>query len=295
MLAEDWRACVKATLWDSRACQLGEGPLWHPDRNTLFWFDIPQNRLLWRSASGPGDCALPESFSAAARVDQDHLIMASETGLWLFDIANQSLEKLCALDAENPITRSNDGRADPFGGFWIGSMGKGHEPGVAGIWRYFKGELRQLFHGLTVANSLCFSPDGDWAYFTDTPTCKVMRVRLDRAGWPKEPPELFLDLSGPRLFPDGAVTDLQGRFWVALWNSYRVSVFEQGREIAQIPLPAKLVACPAFGGPELSQLFITTARTGLSEKRLNETALHGMTFRADTGFQGRAEPCVLLG
>lgn len=295
MLAADRRACVKATLWDRRACELGEGPLWHPERDTLFWFDIPQHQLLWRGPSGPGDIALPQSFSAAARVDRDQLIMASETGLWLFDINSQTLEKLCALDAENPVTRSNDGRADPHGGFWIGSMGKNFEPGVGGIWRYYKGEIRQLFHGLTVANSICFSPEGDWAYFTDTPTRKVMRVELDPSGWPKETPELFLDLSAPELFPDGAVTDLQGRFWVALWNSYRVGVFENGREIARVELPAKLIACPAFGGPDMSLLFITTARTGLSEKRLNETPTHGMTFRADTGFQGRAEPCVLLG
>jgi len=161
-----------------------------------------------------------EHVSAAGWVDDDTLLIASETGLGLFDIATGRQQRLAALEAETSVTRSNDGRADPWGGFWIGTMGKAAEPGAGAIYRYFRGEIRRVFDRITIPNAICFSPDGDWLYFTDTPRRTIWRQRLrDADGWPApEAPESFVDLTGAGLNPDGAVVDRDGRLWNAQWG-----------------------------------------------------------------------------
>jgi len=135
------------SVFDDRRCELGEGPLWHPGRKQLFWFDILGKRLLTRTDDGARDWQFSELVSAAGWVDDENLLIASETALFRFDLDSGARSEVCALEADQPNTRSNDGRADPQGGFWIGTMGKTAEPGAGAIYRWFRGELRRLFPG----------------------------------------------------------------------------------------------------------------------------------------------------
>ena len=122
-----------STVFDDRPCELGEGPLWHPERQQLFWFDIIGKRLMTRDGQEPHSWAFDEHVSAAGWVDRDALLLASETGLWRFDLNTADRSLITPLEADNPVTRSNDGRADPWGGLWIGTMGKEAEPGAGSI------------------------------------------------------------------------------------------------------------------------------------------------------------------
>ena len=172
------------TLHDTRVCTLGEGPLWHPERQTLYWFDIIGKKLMANTAEGPQEWQFDNYVSAAGWIDRDRILMASATGLWDFNLETGKRDLVVEMEADNPVTRSNDGRADPWGGFWIGTMGINAEKGAGAIYRYYKGEVRQLFLGITITNAICFAPDGSHAYFCDTMTRKIMRqplVELD--GW----------------------------------------------------------------------------------------------------------------
>ncbi|KIN60689.1 SMP-30/Gluconolaconase/LRE domain protein [Sulfitobacter noctilucae] len=285
------------TPFDTRLCSLGEGPLWHPDRQTLYWFDILGQRMLAQGEDGQTqEWQFDESFSAAGIIDAERLFLTSETAFWTFDIGNGERERLCAFDAENPLTRSNDGRADPWGGFWVGTMGKETEPGIAAIYRYYKGELRQLVEGVTVSNTISFAPDQNCAYYTDTPTHRIMRQPLTAAdGWPEGPAEVFVDLTEARLYPDGAVTDAAGNLWVAMWGGYCVVCFDPtGREVDRIAVPARQPSCPAFGGPDLRDLYVTSATTGVREEELTKRPMNGATFVQRDVAQGRPEPRVTL-
>jgi len=111
------------TPYDTRQCLLGEGALWHPLRQELFWFDILNRQLHSKRQSWE----LPELSSAAGWIDRDTLFVATETRLARFDLKNGQVTTVAQLEAESPGTRSNDGRADPWGGFWIGTMGKAAE------------------------------------------------------------------------------------------------------------------------------------------------------------------------
>lgn len=285
------------TIFDDRLCALGEGPLWHPERNTLFWFDILGKRLLSRDMDGAAqEWGFDEHFSAAGWVDRETLLIASETALWRFDIATGSKERIIALEADDPVTRSNDGRADPWGGFWIGTMGKKAEPEAGAIYRFFKAELRRLFAPITISNAICFAPDRSCSYFTDTVTQRIMRQPLRAEdGWPEGPAEVFVDLAEKRLNPDGAVTDAAGNLWCAMWGAACVVCFApDGSEVKRVEVPARQPTCPAWGGPHFGDMYVTSATDRLRDAELEQRPLNGGTFVFADVAVGRPEPRVIL-
>ncbi|EAR49889.1 Smp-30/Cgr1 family protein [Oceanicola granulosus HTCC2516] len=275
-------------LHDETCCTLGEGPLWHPGRDQLFWFDILSKRLHTRGQSWEFE----HCVSAAGWVADDKLLMASAVGLHLFDIDTGTSEDVCAMEADDSVTRSNDGRADPRGGFWIGTMGMNAEDGAGAIYRFHKGELRRLYPGISIPNAICFAPDGRFACFADTPSGQVMRVALDGEGWPDGEPEVFVDMNEAGLKPDGAVFDSDGNLWCAQFGAGRVSVYgTDGALKTFVGLPAAQTTCPAFGGEGRATLFVTSAAVGLSDA-LNPH--HGRTFAVETTARGQAEHQVRL-
>ncbi|WP_345739684.1 SMP-30/gluconolactonase/LRE family protein [Phaeobacter italicus] len=287
---------MMTAVFDDHRCDLGEGPLWHPKRQELFWFDITNNRMFARSIEGPTRIwDFDEMHSAAGWVSQAELVVASETGLWILNLEHDTRRLLSPLEADNPVTRSNDGRADPQGGFWIGTMGKSAQPGAGAIWRWYRGELRCLFPEITISNAICFSPDGSYAHFTDTVTKQVMKVALDAQGWPTGTPQVFLDLTTEGRNPDGAVLDADGLLWLAEWGSARVAAYDgNGRLGRTVSFAAPHTSCPAFGGPDLTTLFCTTAQEGMDDAARAASPQAGMTFAAAGIARGQAEHRVIL-
>ncbi|MGR3617318.1 MAG: SMP-30/gluconolactonase/LRE family protein [Paracoccaceae bacterium] len=283
-------------VFDHRPCSLGEGPLWHPERQQLFWFDILGRKLLTRDKEQCIEWTFDEHVSAAGWVDHDTLLMASETGLWRFSIETGQRVLVHALEAEDPVTRSNDGRADPWGGFWIGTMGKNAEAERGSIYRFFRGELRKLFDRIAISNAICFAPDRSHAVYSDTVTGRVMRQTLEAdTGWPVGAPEVFLDLKDEGLNPDGAVMDMAGTLWVAQWGASRVAAYApDGKLLETVSFAAEQTSCPAFGGDDMSTLFCTSARVGLSEKVKQGQPHNGMTFAVKTAARGQKEHKVIL-
>ena len=268
---------ARARMIDERTCFLGEGPLWHPDRETLFWFDIIGNRLLARGPEGLEEWQLGEHHSAAGIVDENTLLVASETGLWTFDIPTGRRSPVSKLEANLPDTRSNDGRADSQGGFWIGTMGKKAEAGRGAIYRYYEGELRPLVSGMTVPNAICFAPDGACAYFACTAQQKIHRQRLDAKGWPIGEAETFVDLAAEGLYPDGAVVDADAGVWNAQWGAGRVARYTpDGQFDIAIEIPGKNSTCPVFGGRDLETLYVTSAQEGLTSPGPDDGKLYAV-------------------
>jgi sugar lactone lactonase YvrE len=285
---------MSAKTFDDRACILGEGPLWHPGRGQLFWFDIMGRRLLTRSGDGSNQWQFDRHVSAAGWIDRDTLLIASETDLFRFDLSTGEERRVLPLEDRNPATRSNDGRADPFGGFWIGTMGKHAEEGAGALYRYFRGEIVQLRDGITIPNATCFSPDGRIAYFADTARHLVWCIPLDAEGWPDGEWEIWLDHRDSDINPDGAVVDAAGRFWCAEWGGARVACYDaDGRIVDEIALDVPQPTCPAFGGDDLSTLYVTSARQGLPSDAMDEAPRSGMTLAARVGVRGQAEHRVV--
>lgn len=278
-------------IFDETPCLLGEGPLWHPETGTLYWFDILSMRLYEATPHAVRQWQFDEHVSAAGWVSDTQLLMASASSLSLFDVATAKAEPVAALEADNPVTRSNDGRADPWGGFWIGTMGINAEHEAGAIYRYYRGEVRKLYDKISISNAICFAPGASHAYFCDTPKRQIMRVACDEAnGWPVGDPEVHIDMREEGLSPDGAVVDAEGRLWNAQWGKGRVAAYDSGGTFLEdLRFPALNTTCPAFGGPDLTRLYCTSASDAAPE-----TGPQGATFAVELSIKGQAEHKVIL-
>lgn len=282
-------------IFDNRPCELGEGPFWHPERQQIFWFDILGQKILSGTAKTATAWEMPEMVSAAGWINRSELMVASETALLRFNIDELELSTIVPLEADNPKTRSNDGRADPQGGFWIGTMSKTKEKGAGAIYRYYRGEVRRLFPDMTIPNAICFPPDGKSAHFTDTTTARVMRVTLDAQGWPVGTPEVYLDLAAEGLHPDGAVIDSTGLMWLAQWGASRVAAYApDGSFVRAVEFDAPHTSCPAFGDPHLTTLYCTTALSDMDAAARAANPNSGMTFFQRNVAEGQPEHQVIL-
>lgn len=287
---------MSAIVFDDHCCALGEGPLWHPDRQSLFWFDI-DNQVMFEKTDGGRrvEYHFDRTVSAVGLTNGDELIVASEHNLFTFNLASGTQRVLCELEADNPLTRSNDGRADPFGGFWIGTMGFEAQANLGAIYRYYKGELQQLFSGITIPNAICFSPHRAAAFYTDSATRVIWQVGLDDEGWPAGEPLPLIDLREEDFAPDGAVCDREGRLWLAQWMASRVAVYsDRGKILETHPVPTSQATCPAFGGPDFSTLFVTTAGAHLPAELQGTQPLAGFVFKIEGVGPGQAEHRVIL-
>lgn len=280
-------------VFDPTRCVLGEGPLWHPAREQFLWFDINRHQLLIREGKNTRVVQFDEHVSAAGWVDDSSVLIASETRLILFDLDRERSEDVEGLEPDITTTRSNDGRADPWGGFWIGTMAKDHAEKAGAIYRYYKGELRRLYPGISIPNAMCFAPNRKHAYFTDTVTKQIMRQPLEPdRGWPEGEPEVFVDTTAEGLHPDGAVVDAAGTLWCAMFGAGTVVAYApDGNEVQRIAFDAPQTTCPAFGGPDLSTLFCTSAARDMPG---DDGKPHGAVFAVPETGHGQAEHRVRL-
>jgi sugar lactone lactonase YvrE len=283
-------------LCDER-CHLGEGPTYDAATDTAWWFDILNGRL-FEAHLGSGQARIHElgrMASALARIDEGRQLIAAEDGLYIRSVADGSLVLYRPLEADSPGTRSNDARVHASGTFWIGTMGRRAEAGAGAIYALYRGEVLRLFAGITIPNAICFSPDGVLGYFADTATNVLYRVLLNPLnGLPRGAPEVLLRHRGVGGL-DGAVVDASGLIWNARWGGGCVDVYSpQGVHLRSLHVPAHQASCPAFVGPDLSRLLVTSAWQDMDEAARAADPEHGRTFVIEAGTRGRAEPDVKL-
>lgn len=289
---------VGAAVLDTHACHLGEGPTYDPVADRLFWFDIVEKKLFEHELRAGRTTVhdLPVMASALAMVDGDRQLLAAETGLWLRDRVGGALSPVVEIEADDPLTRSNDARVHPCGAFWIGTMGKAAERKAGSIYWYFRGELRRLYGEITIPNSICFSPDGSTAYFADTMKNILFRVDCDPAtGLPSSEPSVFFDWRRGEGGLDGSVTDRDGLLWNARWGAGSVDAYDaSGKRIRSVAVPARQPSCPAFVGGDLSRMAVTSAWQDMDEAARAADPMAGMTFLLPGAFRGKPEPRVAL-
>lgn len=289
---------VAVRVIDDVRCHLGEGAAYDAATDTAWWFDILEKRLHeLRLADGAVHRhALPFMASALAVIDDARQLVAAADGLYVRTRADGRLERVAALEADNPATRSNDGRAHPSGTFWIGTMGRQAQAHAGTIYAFHAGEVRPLFPGITIPNAICFSPDGGTGYFADTKSNVLHRVALDpETGLPTGAPESLHVHDGPGGL-DGAVVDAQGRIWCAIWGGACLRAFSpDGECVRSVAVPARQPTCPVFVGADFGRVLVTSAYEGMDEAARAADAQHGRTFLVEIGVTGRAEPRVRLG
>ena len=286
------------SILNAPASMLGEGPTYDPHTDTAWWFDILGHKLFEYALSSNtvNIHDLPVMGSLLARVDRERQVIATETGLHLRHVGTGKMELITPIEADNTVTRSNDGRVHRCGALWIGTMGKSAEDKAGAIYHVARGVVTKLFPDISIPNAICFSPDGAIAYFTDTSTALLMRVAIDPAtALPTGTPEVFYDHHGGDGGLDGSVCDEDGTIWNARWGGGCVDAYSpDGKRISTLKVPAGKTTCPAFVGPNADRLLVTSASEGLSADQLAADPNAGSTFLLDHPVKGRFEPDYIV-
>jgi sugar lactone lactonase YvrE len=275
---------------------LGESPWWHPQEQMLYWADIAGFHLhrmnvftgevqSWRMPSEPG-CFAPAKSGGFIIALRERIVRVREWG--------GELQTLCSFDHDAKTTRANDGKCDPNGRFWAGTMFEPRTANEAKLWSYSATEGLQFKQGdAVVANCLVFSPDGKTVYWADTPQHTIWAWDVDLVsgamknrrvfkqflpkpeGWQSGLP----DNAGYLGRPDGAAMDTQGNLWVAMFEGKRVlQISPQGKMLQTIEAPVTTCTMPAFGGDDMQTLYLTTARHNRSEAELVREPEMGCVF-----------------
>src|SRR5690606_33880068 len=272
--------------------------IWHPGRQQLFFFDIVEQSLYAADETGEivESWLFNESVAAAAIVDNDTLAIATENGLIRFDLTVGGINRIEDIERDVPTNRANDSRVHPSGAFWIGTMVKEGSAKAGAVYHYRAGTLTTIIPSAAIPNATCFSPDGRIAYWSDTPTKKIMKCATDpQTGLPTGDWELFADVSDHRGAPDGAVVDSEGYVWNARWGGNCVVRHAPDGSIDRvIEVPASQVTYPCFGGKDLKTLYITTAAVGLSDDQLAKEPAAGGIFAIDVDVPGLPEAKIIL-
>ena len=236
--------------------------------------------------TGVQTCALP--ICAVVPVEDGGVVVALETGIYRFHIPDQ-FEKLADYPSDAaPNTRFNDGKCDPFGRLWIGTMDKNAKPYQGKLYRLDGQKWVGILDNISISNGLAWSPDQRTMYYIDTFEQAVYGFDFDGVSGEISQKRIVVTISDSMGSPDGMTVDSTGKLWIALWGGSGVACFDPqtGQLLGKIEVPALNVTSCEFGGPDLKTLIISTAREGLSEEQLKQYPLSGKVFFVYTPFRG---------
>lgn len=268
---------------------LGEGPSWDRGTGRLLWADISSAKIFRLDpASGAVETHdMPKRATTAVMRDDASALVSLEDGLAFYDFATRTLTRSVSIDAARDRTRLNDAKCDPQGRFWVGSMDEDESEALGDLHRVETDmSVTAMNLPVVISNALAWSPEGDVMYFADTPSKTILRYPFDGASGTLGAPEVFARVEGDG-HPDGATVDARGRLWNAEWGGGRVTCYApDGRVETRIDLPVSQPTCPAFGGPDMGTLYVTSARTGLDDAALEREPQAGGLFAVRPGAVG---------
>lgn len=269
--------------------RLGEGPCWHPQRQTLWWIDILGPRFFEADLTGapPRVLESTQMIGAVVPTRSGGLVAALRDGIHRIDPDSGAATLWAAAPGHDPKDfRFNDGKVDPLGRFWAGTLALDFRSGQSRLYRIDADRsVHVMREGVSISNGLAWSSDARTLYYIDSPTRTVQAFAFDLEHGTIGPPRVAISLGEADGFPDGCCMDVEGCLWVAHWGAGKVSRWDPqaSRLLGTIALPVANVTSCAFGGARRDQLFITTA---VDDKRAEPEPEAGYLFRIDPGVTG---------
>ncbi len=287
----------EVTAWSGTPGLLSEGPRWHEQRQELLWVDI-LGRHMHRGTLTPGGAlarvqtiSIDRHIGAVAPALGGGYVLAAGPG-FLFVDDTGSIHELAQPEAGRTDVRMNDGACDPQGRFWAGTMAYDESPGAGSLYRLeLDGSCTTVLTGLTVSNGIGWSPDASMMYLNDSGTGCVDVFHFDGSTGVISERRTLVRIDQPGVAPDGLTVDEQGGIWVALWGGAAVKRYgPDGSLLATVPVPVERPTSCAFGGPDRTTLFVTTARADLDEAALARQPDAGRVLSIE-GLGVRGLPC----
>ena len=275
--------------------EVGETPIWVPDEQAMYWIDLEGSAVhRYHPASGQRqDWSLDVAVTALARRASGGWVLATKTGLAFWDQDANASEIITDPTAETPDVRLNDSAVDRQGRLLVGSANVVQFDAPDGVLYRLDtdGTLHTIDEGYAVANGIGFSPDGATVYVTDMFRSRILVLDYDTEAGTVSNRRTFVDVPAETGLPDGLIVDAAGFLWSAHWGGSRVTRYDpEGAIERQVDLPVSNVTCMGFGGPDLDELYITTAWFFLSEEERKAQPQAGDVFRIKTDVQGLVEP-----
>jgi sugar lactone lactonase YvrE len=277
---------------DVPASVLGEGPLWSDRDGCLYWVDIVSFRLhaYWPSSKAHRSWAFETFVSALAECKSGGLILAHADRIVRFDPheSEQRLEEVVVLERDRPHNRLNDGKADPWGRFWVGSMRTAEDERGGRLWCVSPdGSARAVRDGVGVSNSLAFDAARGRVFFADSMSGEIEHAEIGPGSLPTTwQPFAKASQAGAGApapsqtgAPDGSCTDAAGYLWNAEWGGQRLCRYAPDGSLERvIAMPVTRPSCCTFGGARHRTLFVTSARYNMSPEELQADAMAGALF-----------------
>jgi sugar lactone lactonase YvrE len=270
---------------------LGEGPSWDPETRRLIWVDITAGLVhRFDPASGNDErFDIGQPVGAAVPTSDGRIALAVSDGFSFLDPATGTIERIAHVEEDLDETMMNDAKCDPAGRMWAGTKDAVASRPIGALYRL--GPDRQpvqVLTGLTVSNGLGWSPDRRTMYFIDSPTQRVDTFAFDLDNGEIADRRTLIEIPNAWGLPDGMTVDEEGFLWVAFWGGSAVRRFDpSGELVSRVDFPVSQVTSCSFGGEDLSDLYVTSARDGLSEAQLADQPLAGGLFRLRPGVRGQ--------
>lgn len=264
---------TQATLALNSKAILGEGALWHPQEKKLYWVDIEGRSLNIFDPKYKENYSIDveERIGTVVPCEQGGVLVALQHGIFHLDVVTGKRSLFLNSLNEEGI-RYNDGKCDPVGRFWVGTMALDKQEGAAKLYRIdLDGSVSQMLENLTISNGIVWNRESNRLYFTDTPTQQVWAFDYDEESGGISNKQVIIEIPEEDGAPDGMTLDADGNLWVALHGAGAVGQYNpaSGELLQKVKVPAPNTTSCAFGGENLDELYITTARDGMNEEQLN--------------------------
>ncbi|WP_083570828.1 SMP-30/gluconolactonase/LRE family protein [Mariniphaga anaerophila] len=270
---------------------LGEGAIWNPKTGELIWVNITEKilNIYNPKLKNNKEMFTGQMIGTVVPADSGKMIVALENGFYQFDSKTGSKQLIADPEADKPGNRFNDGKCDPAGRFWAGTMSKEGKQQAGALYRLdTDGSVHKMIENVTTSNGIVWSPDATKMYYIDTPTQKVVAWNYDNETGEISNPKTAIEIPGEMGYPDGMTIDADGNLWIALWGGSAVGCWnpETGELLRTVDVPAKNVTSCAFGDDDLGTLYITTATQGTSAEELEKFPHAGGVFKIRPGVKG---------
>lgn len=275
---------MEAQLFFDAKAILGEGPAWDEKTQTLYWVDILAKRVY---AGTEVLVELDEFIGCLAPRKNGNLILGKRASFVDFDLRTSQQTVLAAV-TESATNRMNDGKCDPTGRLIAGTMDMNEKDPTGTVYSFDGEDTRVLFRDVTISNGMAWSPDYKTFYYIDTPTREIKAFDYDLPTGSIANPRVAFKISEQLGWPDGMTSDTQGNLWIAMWGGAEVTRWNPntGTMIGRVSVPALQTSSVVFGGRDRNELYVTSARVGMSEDSLNIFPLSGGLFKIVTDVEG---------
>lgn len=277
-------------IMDAKAT-LGEGPSWDQEKNLLYWVDILGKKIHIFDPKSKSNNTIEVDHYVGAAVPKKSggLMLALQNGFYSMNLDSQQLTPIVDPEEHLLNNRFNDGKCDVSGRFWAGTMALDDSFGAGSLYCLeVTNTVKTKVEKVTTSNGITWSPDNKTMYYTDTPTNQIVAFDFDIESGSINNKRVVVNIPREMGYPDGMTSDIEGMLWIAHWEGSQVSRWNPvtGNLLESIALPAPLVTSCAFGGENMEELFVTTARVGLTQETLQKYPHSGGVFSIKTGVKG---------